>query len=458
MYIRRIEINNIRSIEHFEMTFPEGKEAGWHVLIGDNGSGKSTIVRAVALGLLDYKDIIAIGANGQNWDDWLSVKTPVGGTGSISVEVSHQDHIKSPTLNRIYFDRQYYGNQARADLLEVLFRGRRSFSRQVPLLPGTLSITIPATITNYPPPTPTPAPPPSSEDWFSTAYGPFRRFTGGNTDKERLYQSNPKLGAHLSVFGEDVALSEALSFLMSLYIKQIDDRFNHRPEDKTFEHFTDFINSSDLLPNETHIESVSVRDGIFFKDSQGNKVTINQMSDGYRSILSMTFELIRQLIQSFGTHKVFEYTDCANPVIGLPGVVLIDEVDSHLHPTWQDAIGEWFTTYFPNIQFIVTTHSPLICRAAEKGSIWRLATPGSGEQSEEVIGTDRDRLIYGNILDAYGTGTFGEEIERSDESHKKLARLTRLNQLNRYVKISDEEKKERAELSKIFNTDDSLAE
>lgn len=52
MYIRRIEINNIRSIEHFEMTFPEGQEAGWHVLIGDNGSGKSTIVRAVALGLL----------------------------------------------------------------------------------------------------------------------------------------------------------------------------------------------------------------------------------------------------------------------------------------------------------------------------------------------------------------------------------------------------------------------
>ena len=57
MYIKRIEITNIRSIEHFEMTFAEGKEAGWHVLIGENGSGKSTIVRAAALGLLDYKSI-----------------------------------------------------------------------------------------------------------------------------------------------------------------------------------------------------------------------------------------------------------------------------------------------------------------------------------------------------------------------------------------------------------------
>ena len=43
------------------MTFAEGTEAGWHVLIGENGSGKSTIVRATALGLLDYADISAAG-------------------------------------------------------------------------------------------------------------------------------------------------------------------------------------------------------------------------------------------------------------------------------------------------------------------------------------------------------------------------------------------------------------
>ena len=46
--------------------------------------------------------------------------------------------------------------------------------------------------------------------WFSVAYGPFRRFAGGNPEWAKVFYSQPKLGAHLSVFGEDVALTEAL--------------------------------------------------------------------------------------------------------------------------------------------------------------------------------------------------------------------------------------------------------
>lgn len=45
MYIQKVTIENIRSIDHFEMTFPN--PAGWHVLIGDNGAGKSTILKAI---------------------------------------------------------------------------------------------------------------------------------------------------------------------------------------------------------------------------------------------------------------------------------------------------------------------------------------------------------------------------------------------------------------------------
>jgi predicted ATP-binding protein involved in virulence len=46
------------------------------------------------------------------------------------------------------------------------------------------------------------------------------------------------------------------------------------------------------------------------------------------------------------------------PVISSPGVVIIDEIDAHLHVSWQKRIGGWLKTHFPNIQFIVTTHSP----------------------------------------------------------------------------------------------------
>jgi predicted ATP-binding protein involved in virulence len=52
-----------------------------------------------------------------------------------------------------------------------------------------------------------------------------------------------------------------------------------------------------------------------------------------------------------------------------PGIVLIDEVDLHLHPTWQRVVLENLRTVFPNIQFIATTHSPFIVQALRDGEL-----------------------------------------------------------------------------------------
>src|SRR5690606_25959698 len=114
----------------------------------------------------------------------------------------------------------------------------------------------------------------------------------------------------------------------------------------------------------------------------------------------------------------------------------------------------WFTKYFPNIQFIVTTHSPLICRAADNGSIWRLSAPGSDYPSQEITGIEKERLIYGNVLDAYGTDLFGKKITRSSHSSTMLNRLAELNTLDSFGKITKEEKVEMHHLRKIFNTND----
>ena len=58
MYINKLEIRNIRSISHFEMIFQ--KPEGWHVLIGDNGAGKSSVVRAIAIALIGPTDAQAL--------------------------------------------------------------------------------------------------------------------------------------------------------------------------------------------------------------------------------------------------------------------------------------------------------------------------------------------------------------------------------------------------------------
>ncbi|QKZ14268.1 AAA family ATPase [Spirosoma sp. KUDC1026] len=459
MYIRKVNIENIRSIDRFQMAFPEGKEAGWHVLIGDNGAGKSTIIRSAALAMLDVADV---NAARQNWNDWLQTGQRIGNIDVVVVPDSRYDSTTGPVQNRITFEgklvRDEEGNilipDSQASLLEIIFRGRKVYGKQIEASPMTMAPV-------YTDVAPAPAPNPSQSIetklgvWFSVAYGPFRRFTGGNADKDSLFISNPHLGAHLSAFGEDVALTEALTYLEVLYIRSLELFINGKVQDQTFDQLKQFINQADLLPHGAVLEDISLSAGMLFRDGNGFLVDAIQMSDGYRSVLSMTIELIRQLIRSYGPDLVFANVRNGGKTIDLPGVVLIDEIDAHLHPTWQTRIGQWFTKYFPNLQFIVTTHSPLVCRAAEKGSIWRLAAPGSDQVSGEVTGVERDRLVFGNVLDAYGTEVFGQNVERSEHSKNKLQQLAHLSQLNAYGQISDDQKKELQELRKILITDDT---
>lgn len=227
--------------------------------------------------------------------------------------------------------------------------------------------------------------------------------------------------------------------------------------DAVFHGLRKFINESGLLPHKTHFTGVNIEGEPEFVDGNGNTIKITQLSDGYRSILSMTFELIRQLIRVNGSTTVFQSGNEHLPHFNLPGVVLIDEIDAHLHPTWQTRIGQWFTRYFPNLQFIVTTHSPLICRACEKGSIWRLAAPGSDRISGEVTGEDKDKLIYGDVLDAYETDVFGAKITRGEEGREKQDEYRSLVYKENYgQKMSAEEKRQLKHLKTIFHTDVAL--
>ena len=220
-----------------------------------------------------------------------------------------------------------------------------------------------------------------------------------------------------------------------------------------------FINESKLLPVGTEFKEISAN-GPLFRDSNGQLVAVTELSDGFRSILSLAFELIRQLVRVYGLAAVFPLNGKSG-VIELPGVVLIDEVDTHLHPTWQARIGQWFTKCFPQLQFIVTTHTPLICRAVgdTSGSIWRLPTPGQGEQVEEVTGTERLRLRLGNVLDAYGTGLFGgQEVEQSAEATALLAERARLSAREAVGKASPPELKRLRELRHLFSSVDAAIE
>lgn len=284
----------------------------------------------------------------------------------------------------------------------------------------------------------------SGAGWFSAAYGPFRRFTGGDKEAERSFLSNPKLGAHISVFGENVALSESLYWLRELNYKKLE----RSPEGHLLHRLKHFVNQDGFLPHSIKLKDVS-SSGVEFEDANGFPIAVEELSDGYRSILSMTFELIRQVSRVHPNGAIF---DEENRHVIVPGVVMIDEIDAHLHPTWQKKVGFWLTEHFPSLQFIVTTHSPLICQAAVTGSIYRLPTPGTDESGYMLEGSDRDRLLYGDILDAYSTEAFGPSGMRSPEAHKMQERLAMLNVKELNEGLSDKERREQHRLRGAFPT------
>ena len=110
------------------------------------------------------------------------------------------------------------------------------------------------------------------------------------------------------------------------------------------------------------------------KDSK--KLYLDQLSDGERSLLAIVADLVRRL-------------SLANPVIADPlqgaGVVLIDEIELHLHPTWQRNVIEKLRTTFPNIQFIVTTHSPFVIQSLRAGELINLDPDEFGEYADRSI-------------------------------------------------------------------------
>jgi hypothetical protein len=107
-------------------------------------------------------------------------------------------------------------------------------------------------------------------------------------------------------------------------------------------------------------------------------------------------------------------------------LVLIDDVEAHLHPIWQRRIGPWLTRRFPRTQFIVATHSPYVCQAADPGGLIRLLGPRA-HYAAEVVGTELyQRVVYGSADDAALSELFGLGSVYSERAERIRAELVDL--------------------------------
>jgi energy-coupling factor transporter ATP-binding protein EcfA2 len=431
MYLRRFAIRNIRSIRQLEMDFARGREPGWHVILGPNGSGKSSLVRSLALLMMGEKEAYA---SRQDFSRWLNGP---GMEGIIEGQVTYDPAYdvlsgsgpppKKPILPKVKLHHVDEGGTRR---VEVTYGGE------------LVSRTIWG----------------GGVGWLSASFGPFRRITGGDRIYDRLFVSNRRLAPHLSALGEDVALTEALSWLTLLHVQQLQDERNERfpsTAGSTLRHVLNFLNGSRFLPHGAQIHEVT-NEEVMVKDGNEAIVSLDQLSDGYRSALSLTLELVRQMFELYGTNAMTRAMSSAPGEVRAPGVVAIDEVDAHLHPSWQREIGRWLTRHFPLVQFLVTTHSPIVCRAvaddagALRGTIWRLPEPGTDEVFRKIDAEELDSLAYGDVMDAFGTELFGRNILRSAAGSEKMQRLAVLNRAALDRSLTVDEKAERRSLRAIF--------
>ena len=151
--------------------------------------------------------------------------------------------------------------------------------------------------------------------------------------------------------------------------------------------------------------------GVTFKTPYG-VVPLSGLSLGYQTTLTWIADLALRLYE--------RYPDSPDP-LSEPGIVLIDEIELHLHPRWQRRVMEDLSGWFPNLQFIATAHSPLVVQAAEGGNM-AILQERNGEasiemQSESVSEWRADQIL---ASDLFGIPSRSRSIEQIVEERNRL--------------------------------------
>jgi predicted ATP-binding protein involved in virulence len=212
-----------------------------------------------------------------------------------------------------------------------------------------------------------------------------------------------------SLFREEASLSESVLWLQQLYLR----RLENVPEAANVETAVLRLLDHGLLPEGMRVSGLT-SEGLWVRTPAGPVLPLRSLSDGYRTVAALVLDIVRQLVSSYGNLK--EVVDSPHVAFGHEGVVLIDEIDVHLHVSWQQRIGFWLKDHFPNLQFIVSTHSPFICQAADDRGLVRLPAPGENEPARILEGELFNRIVNGTADDAVLTDLFGLDTPYSSQA------------------------------------------
>ena len=173
---------------------------------------------------------------------------------------------------------------------------------------------------------------------------------------------------------------------------------------------------------------VSAESGVRFRTPYG-EVPLAALSLGYQTTLTWVVDLSLRLYE--------RYPNSIDP-LAEPAIVLIDNIDLHLHPRWQRRMMEDVTKCFPSTQFIATAHSPLIVQAAENANLVVLRTSGGEVKIETHVGSVTDwrvdQILASELFDIPARGPVVERLmserdELLDRGALEVSERQRLREL-----------------------------
>lgn len=229
--------------------------------------------------------------------------------------------------------------------------------------------------------------------------------------------TKPVLANHAPI--RKTSTNQFLNFLSDLKIQEAlarnENQINDADEiNKWFVDFTGILHQI-FQDDDLHLK-FNYKDYSFRILSHGKEFKFTELSDGYAAILDIVVDLILKMQSKNSLTRAYKKK----------GIVLIDEVETHLHLEMQKMIMPILTKVFPNIQFIVTTHSPFVLNSLENAVAYDL-------EHQEVI-SDLPQYSY----EALAEGYFGVS---SESSYMKM-QLEKLSNLLQKGKLTDSDKYE----------------
>lgn len=391
VYFKEIEITDVKCFKgthKISFAKPNGQLQQWNVILGNNNTGKTTILKVLA----SLYPII-------NMSDKLGLYLIP--SGDIDNDLKNSYSIKS------LFGGQSWRFQAeKTKDGDFISSSKTAFTEKDNLV---------------------------SFDKFSnlliSGFGISRKISQTNFSGEK--DKNNLRG----IFQDDIRYTNPEEWLFQLdLVASKGDKHSK----KLFNEVKEIL-TSDLLPDVHDIELISETKentvqnyALFHTDYE--KVRLRELGYGYQSTMIWVVDLAKKMFEHF--HKL------KKPLHGA-AICLVDEIDLHLHPDWQRKIIKYLSGVFPNVQFIVTAHSPLIVQSAEDVNLIILEKDKENTHIRQEFGTFQGWTVEEILQDLMGLG-------------EKTLSDTYLNFLKQFETGIDEENYEKAksafdELIKILH-------